>query len=105
MLTLINKHQLCGNCENLESIVKSIVHSMYENIVDDDIYNKDLFFIINQAFKLIVNNAKNYQDVKLKQDKTIAALIVKEFLKKPEILHYSKQLIRNMLLEISKIDH
>lgn len=55
---------------------------MYENIVDDDIYNKDLFFIINEAFKLIVDSVRSYTDIKLKQDKSIAALIVKEFLRK-----------------------
>jgi len=55
---------------------------MYENIVDDDIYNKDLFFIINEAFKLIVDSAKSHTDIKLNQDKSISALIVKEFLKK-----------------------
>ncbi len=54
MLTIISKHQALQYSENLESIVKSIVHSMYENIVDDDIYNKDLFIILDQCFKLIV---------------------------------------------------
>jgi hypothetical protein len=32
-------------------------------------------------------------------------LIVKEFLKKTEIQNYAKQVVRNMVLEISKIDH
>ena len=55
---------------------------MYENIVDDDIYNKDLFIILNECFKLIVGSAKWYTDIKLSEDKSIAAMIVREFLEK-----------------------
>lgn len=46
MLTIIKKHQSWSNKESFESIAKAIAHSMYENIVDDDIYNKDYFIII-----------------------------------------------------------
>ena len=78
---------------------------MYQNIVDDDIYNKDIFIILDQCFNLIVGTARSYTDVKIKQDNSICALIVKEFLKKTEIQNYAKQVVRNMVLEISKIDH
>lgn len=78
---------------------------MYENIVDDDIYNKDVFIILNDCFKLIVGTAKWYTDIKLNEDKSIAGYIVREFLEKSEIKAYSKQILKNMVLEISKIDH
>lgn len=71
---------------------------MYENIVDEDIYNKDIFIILNECFKLIVGSAKWYTDIKLSDDKSIAAMIVREFLEKTEIKNYSKQILRNMVL-------
>jgi hypothetical protein len=105
MLTIIRKHHSIACSDNTQSVVKVIVHSMYENIVDDDIYNKDIFIILNECFKLIVSTAKWYTDIKLVQDKSIAGMIVREFLEKTEIKNYSKQILRNMVLEVSKIDH
>lgn len=54
MLTIIRRHHALGLKDNLESIVKAIVHNMYDNIVDDDIYNKDVFVILNECFKLVI---------------------------------------------------
>jgi uncharacterized protein YaiI (UPF0178 family) len=54
MLTIIRRHHALSLKDNLESIVKAIVHSMYDNIVDDDIYNKDVFVILNECFKLVI---------------------------------------------------
>ena len=56
MITLLKKHSTWNKTDSLESICKVIVNSMYENIVDDDIYNKDYFYIIKEGFLMIISN-------------------------------------------------
>ena len=43
--------------------------------------------------------------MKIVENNSIAAKIVKEFLEKFEIKNYAKHVIKNTVLEISKIDH
>lgn len=46
MMILIDKYQNADNLDSLASLFKTIVNSMYENIVDDDVFHKDLIKII-----------------------------------------------------------
>lgn len=46
MMILIGKYQHSTNMDGLASLAKVIVSCMYENIVDDEVYHKDVLKII-----------------------------------------------------------
>jgi hypothetical protein len=54
MMILIEKNQNNSNIESFTSLAKVIVSCMYENIVDDDVFNKDLIKIIIYCVKKLI---------------------------------------------------
>jgi hypothetical protein len=46
MVILIRKYQSSLPAEAMGSLAKVIISSMYENIVDDDVYHKDILKIV-----------------------------------------------------------
>lgn len=54
MMEIIKKHMQWHKTDSFVSVVKVIVNSMYENVVDDDIYSKDILKILDGIAKLLV---------------------------------------------------
>jgi hypothetical protein len=84
--------------------VKVIVGSMYENIVDDDVFNKDILKILIFCIKNIVEDKKHYSEINL-QKEGLNIMILNEIIERNDIKYYAKQIIRNTLLEVAKLDH
>lgn len=66
-MALINKYQNSSNLDSYCSLIKVIVNSMYDNIVDDNVFNKDLIKIIIFCVKKIVEDKKHYFDINLQE--------------------------------------
>lgn len=60
MMAIIKKHQHNLNLSSFQSLAKVIVNSMYENIVDDDVFNKDLLKIVVFCLKTIIEDKKHF---------------------------------------------
>lgn len=54
MISVIKKHMQLHNTHSYDSVVKIIVNSMYENVVDDHIYNKDILKILDGVANLLI---------------------------------------------------
>ncbi len=63
MLALIKRHTNWSDISSFKSICKVIVNSMYENLVDDDVYNKDILIIIKYVLDSIVSSKKHYYEI------------------------------------------
>ena len=79
-MILIRKHQNEKKHESLLGIIKIIVGSMYENIVNDEIFEKDVIFLLGDVIKLIVESEEHFYADKFDSD-TFPYLILTEFIK------------------------
>lgn len=104
MMILIEKYQNTTNIESFSSLFKVIVNSMYENIVDDDVFNKDLIKLIVFCLKKTIADKKHYFEINF-QEENLIQLFLCEITERSDTKNYAKQVIKNTLLEIAKIDH
>ena len=70
---------------------------MYENIVDDDIFRKDLLRIIAFCIRRVADRKKHYFEVDFHEE-GLANLLLRELVERPEVKTYAKQVIRSTLL-------
>ncbi len=54
MLAVIKKHNKWEKTDGFSGIVKIIIGSMYDNVVDDQLAHKDILYLMNGVIKLIV---------------------------------------------------
>ncbi len=104
MMVLVDKHMNHSSLDSLVPLAKAIANSMYENIVDDDVFNKDLLKIIAFCLKKEIADKKHYFEINFHEE-NFSQLILHEVIERGEIKSYAKQLIKNTLLEIAKVDH
>jgi len=57
-----------GQVEKLGPIFRSVVGSMYENIVDDDIFKKDLLRIIVFCLRKVADKKRHYFEVDFQEE-------------------------------------
>lgn len=60
MMVIIEKYLNYSNLDSLVSLAKTIANSMYENVVDDDVFNKDILKIIAFCLKKEISDKKHY---------------------------------------------
>jgi hypothetical protein len=65
MAILIRKYQSSLPAESMASLARVIVSSMYENIVDDDVYNKDLLKIVAFCIRRLTEGKQHPSEVSL----------------------------------------
>ncbi len=104
MVILIRKYQSSLSVEVMTSLAKVIVSSMYENIVDDDVYNKDILKIIIFCIRHLIEGKQYPSEVSL-LEKGFVQVILAEMIERTDAKQYAKRVGRNSLLEIAKIDH
>jgi hypothetical protein len=104
MMALIDKYEHALNPATVGSLFKSVVSSMYENILDDDPFHKDLLKLILFCLKKVTAEQKHYFEINFQQE-GLYHLILTEVLERSEIKNYAKQVVKNTLLEIAKVDH
>ena len=63
MMELLHKYEEVGQVELLVPVFRSIIWSMYENIVDDDIFRKDLLRIIVFCIRRVASRKKHYFEI------------------------------------------
>jgi hypothetical protein len=70
---------------------------MYENIVDDDVYSKDILKIIAYCIKKVIEDKKHYFDINL-QERGFLQLLLGEVSERNDCKQYSKQIAKNTIL-------
>ena len=103
-MELLQKYEDVGKVELLVPVFRSIIWSMYENIVDDDLLRKDLLRIIVFCIRRVANRKKHYFEIDF-QEEGLPNLLLREIVERIEVKTYAKQVIKNTLLEIAKLDH
>ena len=56
MLAVIKKHNSWEKVEGFAGIIRIIITSMYDNVVDDELAHKDILYLLNGVIKLIVDS-------------------------------------------------
>ena len=102
-MILIKKHQNEQKNEELLGIIRIIVGSMYENIVNEEIFEKNVIFLLGDLLQFIVESEEHFYDYKFDSE-TFPYLVLKEYIAKPEFSSYAKQATKNTVLEIAKHD-
>lgn len=59
-LSIIKKHNSWEKTDNFAGVIRVMITSMYENVVDDDLTHKDILYLINGVIKLIVESKNSY---------------------------------------------
>lgn len=88
----------------MASLAKVIVSCMYENIVDDEVFHKDVLKIIVFCVRKLVEDKKHYFDINL-MEKDFIQLLLAEIAERSDAKQYAKIIARNTILEIAKLDH
>ena len=68
MMGLLQKYEEAGQVDRLAPIFRSVVGSMYENIVDDDIFRKDLLRIVVFCIRRIFLGKKHYFEIDFQEE-------------------------------------
>lgn len=84
--------------------MKAVVNSMYQNIVDADVFNKDLVKILTFCLRKVVGDNKHYYQIDFNEE-SLSHLLLSQFIERSEIKNYAKQVTKATLMEIVKIDH
>ena len=104
MMKIVEKCENSQNNSSLSSLLRCVAQSMYDNIVDDNIFSKDILKILIFCFKKLTPEKKHYFELNFQED-SIYTQVLRQVLERNEIKQYSKQIIKNTLLEIAKVDH
>lgn len=96
-MQIIKKHQNWLKVESFQGVIKSIIGSMYENIVNDEIFEKDLIFLIGDVIELIVKSKEHFYEYNFNEN-SLPCEILKQFTQKLEFMNYAKQITRSTLL-------
>ena len=81
MMALMDKYEHMPSLEEVAPLFKSIVGSMYENIVDDDVFQKDLLKIIVFCVRRVTANKKYHFDINF-QEETLSNLVLSEVIER-----------------------
>lgn len=97
MVILIRKYQSSLPAEVMTSLAKVIVNSMYENIVDDDVYNKDILKIVFFCIRELIEGKLYPKEINL-LEKGFLQTILAEMIERTDTKQYAKRVGRNALL-------
>lgn len=75
MMILIEKYQSTADVDSFASLMKVIVNSMYENIVDDDVFNKDIIKLLVFCIKKATSDKKHYFDINFQEESLVHLLL------------------------------
>lgn len=54
MLVVVKKHNSWQKMEGFTGIIKIIINSMYDNVVDDDLAHKDILYFMDGVVRLVI---------------------------------------------------
>lgn len=89
--------------EQWVSLSKLIVNNLYENLVEEQIYNKDVMFLMVDLIDIVIGGSAKAADVSF-LTKKVSCKILKEFTQREEIKRYCQNVLRTTLLAIAKVD-
>lgn len=54
MLVVVKKHNTWQKMEGFAGIIKIVINSMYDNVVDDDLAHKDILYFMDGVVRLVI---------------------------------------------------
>lgn len=100
---LIRRNNENAPSEQWSSLGKLIVNGLYENLVEEQIYYKDIMFLMVDVLDIIIAGSTRAADISF-QPRSVSTRVLKEFTQREEIKRYCQAVLLPTILAIAKID-
>ncbi|KAL4511721.1 hypothetical protein ABPG72_012566 [Tetrahymena utriculariae] len=87
--------------EPTKNLIRSIVNTFYDNIIEEEVWDQDIMIFISNIIKFEVEQAQDPSDIKFKSNQVLTK-ILNEFTKRQDFQRYTKYIFKGPLQYITK---
>ncbi|EAR94380.2 GTPase-activator protein for Ras-like GTPase (macronuclear) [Tetrahymena thermophila SB210] len=87
--------------EPTKNLIRSIVNTFYDNIIEEEVWDQDIMIFISNIIKFEVEQAQDPSEIKFKSNQVLTK-ILNEFTKRQDFQRYTKYIFKGPLQYITK---